>query len=76
MDLAMDVYIPEDYVRTRYNQKMKQADGRASLNDDVQASDDKKWQQLGTKIVMNFALTGHSRSSSFKDDILFNYFST
>ena len=77
MDLAMDVYIPEDYVRSRYNPNMsmhKQADhARVSFND-IKVTDEKKCQLQSNKIVMIFASNAHSRSNSFKEDILFNYF--
>ena len=82
MDLAMDVYIPEDYVRSRYNPNMsmqKQADhahARVSNFNDIKATDEKKCQLQSNKIVMIFASNGHSRSNSFKEDILFNYFNT
>jgi hypothetical protein len=76
MDLAMDVYIPEDYVRRRYkpNMSTQKRDGRVSF-DDIEAAAEKKFQlPAGDKNMMISASTSHSRSSSFKEDILFNYF--
>jgi len=45
MDLAMDVYIPEDYVRRRYkpNMSKQKQDGRVFFND-IEAADEKKFQ--------------------------------
>jgi len=77
MDLAMDVYIPEDYVRRRYkqNMSMQKRDGRVSFNDIVAANEKKFQLPSGDKMMTISASTSHSHSSSsFKEDILFNYF--
>ena len=80
MDLAMDVYIPEDYVRSRHNPNMsmpKQADhahARVFNFNDIKDADEKKCEKI--TMISASSATSYSRSSSFKDDILFNYFST
>jgi len=75
MDLAMDVYIPEDYVRRRCkpNISMQKLDGRLSFND-MEAAAEKKFHLLGNTNMMFSASISHSNSSSFNEDIIFNYF--
>lgn len=76
MDLAMNVYIPEDYVRRRYqpNMSTQKRDDGVSF-DNIEAVDEKKLQlPLGHKNMMISSSTGHSRSGSFKEDILLKYF--
>ena len=75
MDLAMDVYIPEDYVRRRCkaNISMEKRDAPLSFND-MEAAGEKKFQLLGNKNMMISASTSHNNSNSFKEDIIFNYF--
>jgi hypothetical protein len=81
MDLAMDVYIAEDYVRSRYKQNMllQKRDSSISLNENKGADDkflpgDKnKLPSSALKIVMS-TCTSTSRSSSFIEDIFLNCF--
>jgi len=71
MDLAMDVYIPEDYVRRRRYRPNVSVQKR---DDGVKAADEKKFQLPGDKNKMIAASTSYSLSSSFKEDILFSCF--
>lgn len=77
MDLAMDVYIPEDYVRSRYKYKssmsMQKRDGLVSFKDN-ETADEKKFQLQGDKNTMISSSISDSCISSFKEHILFNYF--
>lgn len=75
MDLATDVYIPEDYVksRPRPNRSVQKRDGRVSFND-IETANQKKFQLPADKNMMISTSTSHSVSSSFKEDILFSYF--
>lgn len=75
MDLAMDVYIPEDYVRSRYksNMSMQKRDGLVSFKD-LKTADEKKFQLPDDRNMMISTSASDSRISSFKEDILFKYF--
>ena len=77
MDLAMDVYIPEDYVRSRYkyksNMSMQKRNDLVSFKD-IKTADEKKFQRPGDKNMMISTAISDSLINSFKENILFNYF--
>ena len=76
----MDVYITEDYVRSRYmsNMSMQKRDGRVGLQNDekklLSPDDNNKLPPASSTSALKIRMPATCTSNSFIEDILLNCF--